>query len=191
MKLGIVNTKGGVGKTTTAVYLAAAALARGLTVQVQDLDKQGSITGWLDPLMPVEGLTLTAANGYTVKRASTTDLTILDTGPSDQNDVETVAAVADFVIVPSSPGGLNDARTTVTVNYLASKNVPHAVLLVQTKARTGSTRESRENLLEHTSVFDTEIPDREAIRKRYGQWPEEFHGYDQLLTEIQDEVDTK
>jgi chromosome partitioning protein len=191
MKLGIVNTKGGVGKTTTAVYLAAAALARGLTVQVQDLDKQGSITGWLDPLMPVEGLTLTAANSYTVKRASAADLTILDTGPSDQNDVETVAAVADFVIVPSSPGGLNDARTTVTVNYLASKNVPHAVLLVQTKARTGSTRDSRENLLEHTSVFDTEIPDREAIRKRYGQWPAELHGYDELLTEIQNEVAAK
>lgn len=191
MKLGIVNTKGGVGKTTTAVMLAAAALARGLTVQVQDLDKQGSVTGWLDPLLPIEGLTLTVANSYSVKRASGADLTILDTGPSDQNDVETVAAVADFVIVPSSPGGLNDSRTTKTVKYLEAKNVPHAVLLVQTKARTGSTRESRETLLAHTAVFETEIPDREAIRKGYGKWPARLHGYDELLTEIQNEVTSK
>jgi chromosome partitioning protein len=186
-----VNTKGGVGKTTTAVYLAAAALSRGLTVQVQDLDKQGSITGWLDPLLPIEGLALTAANSYTVRRASTADLTILDTGPSDQSDVETAAAVADFVIVPSSPGGLNDARTTVTVRYLESKNVPHAVLFAQTKARTGSTRESRDTLLEHTAVFETEIPDREAIRKSYGQWPTALYGYDELFTEIQKEVDSR
>lgn len=191
MKLGIVNTKGGVGKTTTTVYLAAAALRRGLTVQVQDLDKQGSATSWLDALAPIDGLTIAVANSYSVKRPSGADLTILDTGPSDQNDVETVAGVADFIIVPSSPGGLNDERTRKTVAYLDAKNTPHAVLLVQTRARTGSTRESRDALLAHTAVFETEIPDREAIRSNYGAWPKDLYGYDALFDEIQNEMRTR
>lgn len=186
MKLGIVNTKGGVGKTTTTVYLAAAAHARGLTVDVQDLDKQASSTRWLDPLLPLDGLTVTVANSYTVQRSGKADVTIIDTAPGDPRDVEIVAGSCDFVIVPSSPGEINDDRTRQTVGYLESRSTPHAVVLVQTDPRTKATRESRDKLLDRTAVFDTEIPHRESIRNMYGSWPTEFYGYDELFTEIQE-----
>jgi len=43
----VVNRKGGSGKTTTAVSLAAALAERGLPTLLVDIDPQGSSSGWL------------------------------------------------------------------------------------------------------------------------------------------------
>ena len=44
----LVHTKGGVGKTTTVMFLAAAAMQRGIPVRVVDADPQGSASSWAD-----------------------------------------------------------------------------------------------------------------------------------------------
>jgi chromosome partitioning protein len=47
MKIAVVSKKGGVGKTTTAVSLAAALAGRGKRVLLADLDPQASSSAWL------------------------------------------------------------------------------------------------------------------------------------------------
>lgn len=44
--LTIAHTKGGVGKTTSAVLLCAAAHSRGMDVTLVDSDAQGTATAW-------------------------------------------------------------------------------------------------------------------------------------------------
>lgn len=188
-RIGIGNTKGGVGKTTTTLYLAAAARARGLSVEVIDLDKQGSATEWLDEVGPVDGLASTVGNMSTLKRQSRADIVLIDTSPGDPRDLEGIATTCDFVVVPSSPGDLNVTRTLATVSYLAALGVPHAVVLTQT-AHTIAMTDGRARLLEATAVFDAEIPHREEIKRAAGTIPVELHGYDALLTEILGEVES-
>jgi chromosome partitioning protein len=49
MNIVVTNLKGGVGKTTTAVYLSAVAAARGYDpVMVIDADRQASAAEWLE-----------------------------------------------------------------------------------------------------------------------------------------------
>ena len=47
MRVSFVHTKGGVGKTTSAMLVAIAAAKAGRPVEVYDTDKQGSARRWL------------------------------------------------------------------------------------------------------------------------------------------------
>ena len=61
MNIVVGNVKGGVGKTTTSVYLAAAAASRGREpVLLVDSDPQGSSAEWFEQ-NPVEGVELIEA----------------------------------------------------------------------------------------------------------------------------------
>jgi chromosome partitioning protein len=54
--LAVVNEKGGTGKTTTAVNVAAAMAERGLSVLVVDLDPQAAASAWLGVHEPDDAL---------------------------------------------------------------------------------------------------------------------------------------
>src|SRR6058998_852405 len=83
----VSNLKGGVGKTTAAVYLAAAAVAKGHDpVVLIDADRQASSAEWLEE-RPLDGVTVveTPSERTLTKAMSRHEgIGIVDTPPGDE-----------------------------------------------------------------------------------------------------------
>ena len=99
MNVVVSNLKGGVGKTTTAVYLSAAAVARGYDpVLLVDADRQASLAEWLEE-RPVEGVTVVEApSERTLSRAMKGHggIAIVDTPPGDERLVQAaISSISD------------------------------------------------------------------------------------------------
>ena len=124
MNLVITNLKGGVGKTTTAFYLSAAAVEAGYDpVVLVDADRQASAAEWAEE-RPVEGVTVVEApSERTLKRAMGTHdgLGIVDTPPGDERLVQSAIEAADAVVIPTRAGGVEFTRVAVTLEMIPSR----------------------------------------------------------------------
>ncbi len=131
MNIVVSNVKGGVGKTTTSVYLAAAAVDRGWDpVALIDADRQASSAEWLEE-SPVEGVDLVEApSERTVTRAMSGDagLTVVDTPPGDERIVRAALDRADAVVIPTRAGGVEYSRVVATLEMLGTKT-HHGVVI--------------------------------------------------------------
>jgi chromosome partitioning protein len=120
----VSNVKGGVGKTTTAVYLAASAVERGLDpVLLVDADRQASSAEWLEA-RPVDGVEIEEApSERTVARAMGRHegLAVVDTPPGDERIVRAAIDRADAVVIPTRAGGVEFSRVVATVEMVPSK----------------------------------------------------------------------
>ena len=110
--LGLLSRKGGVGKTTIALHLSVLAQDAGLRVLLVDLDPQGSAAAWWQAReKPVPEMEKTDASNLTkllpAARENGVDLAIIDTRPSVEADAVQVAALSDYLLVPTRPALLD------------------------------------------------------------------------------------
>ena len=144
MNLVVSNLKGGVGKTTTAVYLAAAAVAKGHDpVVLVDADRQASSAEWLEE-RPVEGVTtIEAPSERTLARAmgGHDGLGIVDTPPGDERLVQSALASADAVVIPTRAGGVEFSRVVATLE-LIPRNTPRGVVVCSARLGTNDLDET-------------------------------------------------
>lgn len=192
MIISIVNTKGGVGKTTTSMMLARAAFKAGYSAQVWDADPQGSATGWALAVqdngenLGFEVVTVAApqlkrlANG---KTAPDVDVLVIDTPPGGAQTLQLAIDSADLVIIPTLPSAMDMQRVWPTLE--AASHRRRAVLINSAEVRTNALSAVREVLdAQGEPVFTTMIPKRQSIRALYGGVPDELFNYDKLFEEI-------
>lgn len=173
----LLSQKGGVGKTTVAMQLAAGLAASGHRVTVADLDPQESALRWAasaDPAEPfpatVHGLAGSAqAIAADVRRlARSADFVVLDCPPSIEHP-HTLAAleVAGAVLVPVVPSP-TDLWSTRAVEHLvlatrARRPALRAALLPNRVQRTVLAADVLEVLREFTlPVLDASLSQRNA-----------------------------
>ncbi len=164
MNIVVSNVKGGVGKTTTAVYLAAVAAEKSRQpVYLVDADPTGATAEWYDA-WPIEGVELIEGpSPRTVTKAMGQEgVTIVDTPPGEGAVVQAALAAAEAVVIPTRAGGVEPTRVVTTLAMTPS-NVPAGVVVCS--ARLGT------NDLESTIEWWTDlkvpvwgiVPERVAI----------------------------
>ena len=144
MNIVVTNLKGGVGKTTTCVYLAAAAVERGHDpVLLIDADRQASSAEWLEE-RPHEGVTvLEAPSERTLARAmgKHAGLAIIDTPPGDERLVQSAINAADAVVIPTRAGGVEYPRVVVTLGMIPS-GTPRGIIIAAARLGTNDLAET-------------------------------------------------
>ncbi len=144
MKVVVTNLKGGVGKTTTAVYLAAAAASRGLTpVVVVDADRQASAAEWLEE-RPITGVEVVEApSERTLTRAMTVKdgTVVVDLPPGDERLVQAAITAADAVVIPTRAGGVEFARVAITLEMIPPKT-PRGIVVTAARLGTNDLQET-------------------------------------------------
>ena len=192
MRLALVNTKGGVGKTTTAMFLAAGLNAYGPTLFV-DCDPQHSAHDWADgaPLpFPVIGMPTKTVHKDLPPIAAGYDHVVIDTPPGNIPVIKSAVLAADTVLIPVSSSGIEVHRLSPTFELL-SELVGHtfkvAVVLVKQDKRTVAAREAPAVVAEDLEypLMDTQIPEAERFKQAFGgPLPADLENYALLVKEL-------
>jgi chromosome partitioning protein len=138
MNIVVSNVKGGVGKTTTAVYLAAVAARSAKTpVVLVDADPQGSSAEWYesDPLDGVELVEGPSVRTVTKAMGQADAIVIVDTPPGEGTVVQAALGRADSVVIPTRAGGVEPNRVVTTLE-MTPRDIPAGVVICSARLGT-------------------------------------------------------
>jgi chromosome partitioning protein len=124
MIVGVVNQKGGAGKTTLAVNLAGAVANRGASACIIDTDPQGSVLQWHAIAENPDITVMHNPTGLTRKAVRSLhrrfDHILIDSPPALAQITMEVLNAADMAIVPVAPSPLDIWSASETVDLIRS-----------------------------------------------------------------------
>lgn len=165
--IAILNGKGGVGKTTTSINLAAS-FADKKKVLLVDADVQGSASWWFSRSDTGMGFDLSQETNpkllSSLRSIKGYDLVVVDTPPALHS--QALAAVitnADYLVLPTPPAPMDLAALIDTVKEAVTPvGTPHRVLLTKV-----DTRSLREALEAQNTLLNLGIPACNAFVRIY------------------------
>jgi chromosome partitioning protein len=153
LKISVMNTKGGCGKTTIATNLASYCASRGYGTALFDYDKQASSTRWLKERPsnrpPIHGVAAFEppragiTRAWQMKVPPDTRYVITDTPAGYiQVDIEDRVAEADVILIPVLPSSIdihstaNFIRDLLLIGKARTHNTRLAIITNRTRIRT-------------------------------------------------------
>ena len=125
MIISFLNQKGGVGKTTLSVNVAAHLAVGQCRVVLIDADKQGSATSWAqirddDSPAPFRVIGMARANMAkdAMEIAAGFTHTVIDGPPHAEEISRSCIVASDFVVIPIEPSGLSTWSSDLTVRQV-------------------------------------------------------------------------
>jgi chromosome partitioning protein len=172
MVISLINQKGGVGKTTTAINIASALSLRNHKVLMVDADPQGSVLQWqstgANREFDVIQLSMPELSTKIINHRATFDHVVIDSPPALSHISQAIAASSDLAIIPIAPSSLDiwsSSETIQLVTDVGRKNRGLAARLLVYRKIPGTrlAAEARDALNSYgLEIFKTEISQRIA-----------------------------
>lgn len=146
--IGVLQQKGGVGKTTLSLNLAACYARQGLKVLVVDADPQGSAQEWaamrsVEPLFSVVGMARPNLHRELERIVSGYDIVVIDGAPRSNDLVRSALLASDHVLIPVQPSPFDiwaarqivalveaaqEFKPALTASFVISRKVGNSVI---------------------------------------------------------------
>jgi chromosome partitioning protein len=172
----VAALKGGVGKTTTSVYLTALAALTRKGATLVDADPQASAADWLDQAedevfdqvelveAPTERL-LTKA----LDRVDGEGVAVVDTPPGHDRLLAKAIDRADVVVVPTRVGGVETPRVEAVL-AMVPRNVPTGLVICSARTYTRDYHEVVAGWTEAQVPVWGSVPERVSIASGPEGW---------------------
>ena len=148
MILVVAALKGGVGKTTTSVYLSALASTSRRWATLIDADPQASAAEWLDGTEDpnLERVTLVEAPtermmAKAIERVDEEEWAIVDSPPGNDRMLARAMSMADVVVIPTRVGGVETAAAEAVMS-LVPRKVPYGMVISSARTYTSAHQEA-------------------------------------------------
>ena len=177
--ISFASSKGGAGKSTSAVLLGTELAERGATVTIIDADPNQPVTRWgKKPGRPEKLIVIGAVTEETLlvtidDAARKTTFVIVDMEGTASLMVAQAMSRADLVIIPTKGSELDAIEAIKVIKFVGrqerayQKSIPYAVLFTQTNpaVRPRTLKSLEQDMLQQSvPMFGTALNERDAFR---------------------------
>ena len=176
--ISVLSRKGGVGKTVSAIYVAALLAEQHRDVAILDKDPEGSAGAWA---RAAGDLPFSVYPEAKQAQALKHGWVVVDTPPNDPRALGDAARMASRVIVVAKCNALEADRLVPTLDALAASGFAGQWGILLTQARGGLGKEMKVALEEEDLPVYGVIPHLIKYERAFGTLPDDLGDYREAL----------